>query len=218
MENRLSNTRYMVILAIFSALVLLFGLFPLGVPLGFIRTAAVEITVVHIPVILGAILLGPKAGGVLGFMFGLTSFLNATFFMPNPVTSPLFTPFFDSPLIPSSWWSLVICFLPRILIGVAAGLLFRVLRETVIPESVSLVICGIVGSLVNTALVVTGLYMFFGQSLIQALDLTGVNFMGFVVAIVTLNGLIEIAAAGILALLVGKALLLLKKRGIINLK
>ena len=43
-------------------------------PLGYLRVFALEITFLMVPVTLGAILLGPAAGAVLGGVFGLTSF------------------------------------------------------------------------------------------------------------------------------------------------
>ena len=58
------------------------------IPLGFTRA-----TIIHIPVIIGSIILGPKYGAFLGFIFGLTSLVNNTF---NPtVTSFVFTPFYS---------------------------------------------------------------------------------------------------------------------------
>ena len=45
-------------------------------PLGFIRLPFISATTIHIPVIIGSILLGPKYGAVLGFCFGLTSLVS----------------------------------------------------------------------------------------------------------------------------------------------
>ena len=57
-------------LALFSALILLLNY----TPLGYIRVFALEITLIIIPVTLGAMLLGPADGAILGGVFGLTSF------------------------------------------------------------------------------------------------------------------------------------------------
>lgn len=69
--------------ALFSALIILLAFTPfLGyIPLGFTRA-----TIIHIPVIIGSILLGPKQGAVLGLVFGLTSLVNNTV---NPLPLPL---------------------------------------------------------------------------------------------------------------------------------
>lgn len=73
--DRKSQTLGLVQVALFAALVIILAFTPfLGyIPLGFTRA-----TIIHIPVIIGSILLGPKKGAVLGGVFGLTSFINNT--------------------------------------------------------------------------------------------------------------------------------------------
>ena len=60
-------------------------------------------------VIIAAFILGPLGGGILGFVFGLLSLIVMTIY-PS-ATSFVFTPFYGI----GNGWSLVICFLPRIL-------------------------------------------------------------------------------------------------------
>lgn len=88
-DNR-QNTRSMVQTAIFGAIIIIMAFTPfLGyIPLGFTRA-----TIIHIPVILASLLLGPKKGAALGFLFGLTSFINNT--MNPTITSFVFTPFYN---------------------------------------------------------------------------------------------------------------------------
>ena len=107
------KTLEMVQMALFTALILIMAFTPfLGyVPLGFTRA-----TIIHIPVIIGSIVLGPKRGAVLGGIFGLTSFINNT--MNPTITSFVFTPFYSMGDIKGGWQSIVICFVPRILVGV----------------------------------------------------------------------------------------------------
>ena len=68
--NSLEKTRNMVVTAVFMAIIIIMAFVPfLGyIPLGFMNA-----TIIHIPVIVGAILLGPKSGAFLGLVFGLTS-------------------------------------------------------------------------------------------------------------------------------------------------
>ena len=75
MKNVSSKTVGMVQVALFAALIIIMSVTPmLGyIPLGFTRA-----TIIHVPVILGSILLGPKKGALLGGIFGLTSFINNT--------------------------------------------------------------------------------------------------------------------------------------------
>ena len=123
--NRKTDLRSLTLLALFAAIIVVMANVPfLGyIPLGFMNA-----TTVHIPVIIGACLLGPKAGGMLGFVFGLTSLINNT--LKPLITSFVFTPFYSlDPRFSGGIRSLFICFVPRILIGVFAGLIFNALKE-----------------------------------------------------------------------------------------
>ena len=108
-----THTKDLVLVALFSAVILIMAFTPMigYIPLGFTRA-----TIIHIPVIIGSVILGPKKGAFLGFLFGLTSLINNTI---NPtVTSFAFTPFFSLGNAEPSWLSLIVCFVPRILVGV----------------------------------------------------------------------------------------------------
>ena len=84
------STMSMVQVAIFGAIICIMAFTPfLGyIPLGFTRA-----TIIHVPVIIASLLMGPKKGAALGFVFGLTSFINNT--MNPTVTSFVFTPFYS---------------------------------------------------------------------------------------------------------------------------
>ena len=111
-DNR-RQIRSMVQTAIFGAIIVIMAFTPfLGyIPLGFTRA-----TIIHIPVILASLLLGPKQGAGLGFLFGLTSFINNT--MNPTVASFVFTPFYNLGEFSGGIGSSLICFVPRILVGV----------------------------------------------------------------------------------------------------
>ena len=73
-SKRRASTVKMVQLALLSAIMVVLAVTPLGmINLGFINA-----TTLHIPVIVGAILLGPKAGAFLGGVFGLISLITNT--------------------------------------------------------------------------------------------------------------------------------------------
>ena len=89
MKQATKKTQEMVKLALFAGIIVVLAMTPLGyLPLGVLRP-----TTIHIPVILGSILLGWKKGAALGGLFGLTSLLVNTF-TPNP-TSFVFSPFYS---------------------------------------------------------------------------------------------------------------------------
>ena len=91
--NTVKRTRDMVMMAALVAIMLLMTVVPV---LGYIPLGFMNATIIHIPVIVGAILLGPKKGAVLGLVFGFTSMWKNTALMPN-LTSFVFTPFITMP-------------------------------------------------------------------------------------------------------------------------
>ncbi|MDR2655294.1 MAG: ECF transporter S component [Oscillospiraceae bacterium] len=206
------NVVKLVQLSILVAVEMLLFFTPLGyIPLGFMRA-----TTMHIPVILAAIAFGPAEGAFMGFVFGLTSFLKNT--LEPTITSFVFTPFYSfSADYKGNFWSIFICFAPRILIGVVAACVYRALvpgpaekprKLSMTRSSVALVLAGVAGSLTNTVLVMSGICVFFGKQYASA---TGRNFtqlLSYVVtSVVGVNGVIEAISAGIIILIVGRAIL-----------
>ena len=116
------NTAALAVTAFFAAIIVLMSFTPVGyIPLGVINA-----TIIHIPVILGAIYLGPKCGAFLGFVFGLTSFLKNTF-MPATLSAFVFSPVLAAQQVGASGviFSTIICFVPRILVGVVPYYVYK---------------------------------------------------------------------------------------------
>ena len=101
------KTQYMSIMAMFLAIQIILVV----TPLGYLPIGPISATTMHIPVIIAGIALGKKAGAQLGFVFGLTSVLNATF-RPT-LTSFCFSPFVTiggnclSPLCQGFCWDIL---------------------------------------------------------------------------------------------------------------
>ncbi|MDR0288186.1 MAG: ECF transporter S component [Clostridiales bacterium] len=132
--------------------------------LGSIPVPPISQTTAMIPVIVTAIILGPKAGTLMGAFAGLFSLIVMTF-MPG-VNAPIafvFTPFYSMGEMHGNFWSLVICIIPRILVGTVAGLAFKGLNKSKLPKLAVYSISGALGSLTNTALVLSGIVLFFGD-------------------------------------------------------
>lgn len=200
------KTQTMVMTAAFAALIILLAFTPgLGyIPLGFINA-----TTVHIPVILGAILLGPKYGAFLGGVFGLTSLINNSFINPN-LTSFVFSPFVSGGGIKS----IIICFIPRILVGVVAYFVYagvkKLIKDRKGSVSAALVIGGIAGSLTNTLLVMNGIFVLFGDQWAKAKEIGDAVYMS-ILGVIVGSGIPEAVVAGIITLAAGQAILALKK-------
>ncbi|WP_301592546.1 ECF transporter S component [Mediterraneibacter glycyrrhizinilyticus] len=203
------STMSMVQVAIFGAIICIMAFTPfLGyIPLGFTRA-----TIIHIPVIIASLLMGPKKGGVLGFVFGLTSFINNTI---NPTaTSFVFTPFYSVGEISGGIWSVIICFVPRILVGVVPYFVYKLVLRFVSEDtrkkgvsSVGLVLAGVSGALVNTLLVMNLIFVFYGDAYIKASGEAAALGYTFILSVIGINGVPEAIVAGILTLCIGKVLL-----------
>ncbi len=197
-----TNVRLLTQMALLTALMLVMAFTPLGyIPLPFMNA-----TTMHIPVIIGACLLGPKMGGVLGGLFGITSVVRATI-SPN-LTSFVFTPFYSfSPEFHGSWMSLIVAIVPRILIGVCAGLVFMGLKKLIHNETISLAISGFVGSMVNTIGVMGLIYLLFGEQYAAAGGTDPSLLFGVIMGVVGVNGVPEAIIAAVLTAAVCKAIL-----------
>jgi uncharacterized membrane protein len=122
------NTRRIVISGVLGAIAILLGWTRLGyIP---VPNLAANATIMHIPVIVGAVMEGWLVGTIIGFLFGLSSFALAT------------VPLFKNPLV---------AILPRVVIGIMAYFSYAALRKS--NEYVALVVAAIVGTLTNTILV-----------------------------------------------------------------
>ncbi len=201
----MSKTKGMTQVALFSALIILMAFTPfLGyIPLGFTRA-----TIIHIPVIIGALVLGPKKGAFLGFVFGLTSLINNTM-NPTP-TSFVFTPFYSLGEFSGGIPSLIICFIPRILIGIVPYYVYRFVKKVTKSPKVSalgLVFSGISGALTNTLLVMNLIFLFFREGYASANEVASNAVYGFILSVIGINGVPEAIVAGVLTLLIGKVLL-----------
>ncbi|MCI8491883.1 MULTISPECIES: ECF transporter S component [Anaerotruncus] len=201
MRGHISKAKALTLIGLLAAVEVVLTLTPLGfVPLGVTKA-----TTIHIPVILGAVLLGPAAGAVLGGVFGVLSVLTNTF-QPT-VTSFVFTPFYAlTPDFSGNGWSLVVAIVPRILIGVVSAYVFRVLARFSKGRSAALIGAGIVGSLTNTILVMGGIYLFFGESYAAAKGIAFSALFGVIMGVIGINGVLEAIVAAILTLALGRPL------------
>ena len=119
------KTYELVLTALFTAIIIIMAF----TPLGYIPLVVINATIIHIPVILGALFLGPKKGAFLGFVFGLTSFINNTFKAVTP-SAFVFSPILAANVVGVSgiFKSLYICFVPRILVGIVPYYVYLLVR------------------------------------------------------------------------------------------
>ena len=206
MKTKKHDTRWMVSVALMAAIVIVLA----NTPLGMIQLPIIKATTVHIPVILGAILLGPGAGAILGAVFGICSLVSNT--MAPTLLSFAFSPFLSTTGIPGALKAIWISVGCRILIGVAAGWLWVLFTKIKLNQFIALPIVGFVGSMVNTVTVMGSIYFLFAQQYAEAKEVALTAVFGRVMGTVTASGIPEAIAAAILVLALGKVLVVVFRK------
>ncbi|AZK43563.1 ECF transporter S component [Erysipelothrix piscisicarius] len=184
---------------LFAAIIILLSM----TPLGFIHLGFIKATIVHIPVIIGSIILGPTAGAGLGLIFGINSMINNTL-------SPSILSFAFSPLVPvigttsGSPLALVIALFPRILVGVIP---YYIVESRVIKnDSVRLGLAGFLGSMTNTIFVMGLIYLLFKDAYGSARGIAGIAVTKAILSVIIINGIPEAFVSTIITIPVAKAL------------
>ena len=206
MKTKKHDTRWMVSVALMAAIVIVLA----NTPLGMIQLPIIKATTVHIPVILGAILLGPGAGAILGAVFGICSLVSNT--MAPTLLSFAFSPFLSTTGFPGALKAIWISVGCRILIGVAAGWLWVLFTKIKLNQFIALPIVGFVGSMVNTVTVMGSIYFLFAQQYAEAKEVALTAVFGLVMGTVTASGIPEAIAAAILVLALGKVLVVVFRK------
>lgn len=128
---KLLSTRQITMIGALSGISIFMGISGLGfIPLPFMKA-----TIMHIPVIIGAILEGPIVGGIIGLVFGLFSIYQ------NITTPTLMSPIFMNPII---------AIIPRILIGITSYYIYKFIHNKFNKENIAYGLAAIVGTLTNT--------------------------------------------------------------------
>ncbi|MDF2907243.1 MAG: putative rane protein [Herbinix sp.] len=188
------RTLKMVQLALFTAIILLMAF----TPLGYIKTPGLEITLLVVPVAVGAIILGPTAGAILGGVFGVTSFIQA---FGGPLGAAL--------LGISVIGTFVLCVVTRILMGWLTGLIFKAMNRWDRTKLISHATANLAGALLNTVLFMsTFVLLFYNTDYVQGIvtALGATNPIHFILLFVTVNGLIEALICFVVGTAVSKAI------------
>lgn len=180
----------MVKLAMLVALLMIFCF----TPIGFLKIGIVEITFNMIPVVIGAIVIGPAASAFLGALFGAASFWQC--FGQSTFGTLLFgvNPFF----------TVLICFVPRILAGLLPGLIFRAMTKKK-DNIAAYFVSAAVGSLTNTVLFVGGFCLLFKDTMLGMASDNGLSPLAFIATAFLLNAAVELVANTAIVAAVSKA-------------
>lgn len=206
MKQKKHDTSWMVSVALMAAIVVVLA----NTPLGMIQLPIIKATTVHIPVIIGAILLGPSAGAILGFVFGVCSLISNT--IAPTLLSFAFSPFMSTTGILGAIKAIWVSVGCRTLIGVAAGWLWILFKKVKMNQAIALPVVGFLGSLVNTVTVMASIYLLFAQQYADAKEVAVSAVWGLIMGTITASGVPEAIAAAVLVLALGNILLKVFKK------
>ncbi|MCH1958962.1 ECF transporter S component [Romboutsia hominis] len=184
------NVRKMAIIGVLSAVSIMMSMIP---GIGYIPIGPTNATIMHVPVIIGSIIEGPIVGATVGFIFGLTSLIKA-------LTQPTITSFaFINPLV---------SILPRVLIGILAYYIYEFTMKLTKKASISGLLAGGLGSIINTAGVLGMIYILYGARFAEVSGASASTAGTFIFTLAATNGIPE---AIIGALVVSPVIMALKK-------
>ncbi|MGX7025403.1 ECF transporter S component [Vagococcus hydrophili] len=185
MKNK-SKAYRLTIRGILIAIIIVQSMVPF---LGFIPLFVTSLTIIHITVIVASVTLGTKDGMLIGLIWGLLTMFRA-WTMP---TTPIDTLIFTNPIV-----SVV----PRILVGVVAGLLFSFIYKKTKKVSLSTIIASGAASLTNTVLVLGLMGIIYTAPVAQAYQTTSKGLWTVLLTIVGTNGIPEMIAAMVITPLI----------------
>jgi uncharacterized membrane protein len=194
--NRSNHTRTarLTTLALLAALVVVLQTVASG-----IKAGPVPITLTLVPIVIGAILMGPKAGALLGGVFGAVTLI-AGIIGADAFTFMLWQ---ASPV-----WTAVVCFGKAILCGLAAGLIYRALEK---KHTLGCIVAALAAPVVNTGVFALAMLTVFRPILTQIAGGTNAIYFLFIVMI-GVNFLVEFAVNAVLSAGIARIALVVSKQ------
>lgn len=191
----------MATLAMLSGVLIVMGM----TGIGFIPLPVIKATTMHIPVIIGAVILGPTAGAVLGGVFGLCSiYANTT--APG-LLSFAFSPFMTTEGFVGALKAIWIALGCRILFGLLAGYLWQLLKKLKLQDIYALPVTAAVSTVCHTLFVMGSIYVLLAEQYAAAKNVAFSAVFGLIMGTVTASGIPEAIAAAVLVTVICKALL-----------
>lgn len=182
--NRRQSIQRITRLGILMGLIILMTFIP---NIGYIQTGLFSITTIHIPVLIGAALMGPIGGLVLGLTWGLTSYFYAL------TLGTIEAMIFLNPMV-----SIV----PRVLVGLIVSYTTLALDKVNVKEVLKYGLVAGIGTLSNTVLVLSSIFIFASEGVLSFNQ----AFSTIITIIISTNGLLELFAAVIIVPAVVKAI------------
>lgn len=194
-EHNLSNPRYLAQLALFIAIILVMKILHLtSIPVG-----PLNMTLTMVPIAIGAMLLGPKAGAIFGFVYGCTSLYDAI--SGQSAMTAFFFQF-------SPFLTILLCVGTRTLVGALTGWIFNLVKKVDPTNTICYFVGGLAAPVLNTLFFMSFIMLVFYntdfvQNLVNTLGATGP--VALTVMMVGVQGLVEAGTGLVVGGAVAKA-------------
>ncbi|AKA72289.1 ECF transporter S component [Clostridium scatologenes] len=185
------STRQLAVIGMLSSISIILGV----TGLGFIPVPPVKATIMHVPVIIGAILEGPVVGAMVGLIFGIFSVVQSII-EPTPVSFVFMNP--------------LVSVLPRVLIGLTSYYVYKIVKLK--SKSLGIAVGAAVGTLTNTIGVLGMIYLIYLGPYAKALNLSLSTAKKGIIAVAVTNGIPEIILSMIIVVSVVTAVNKIKHR------
>ncbi len=179
-----TNLQKKTLTSLFIAIVILQSLIPW---IGYIPIGPANVTIIHITVIAGGVILGPSVGAGIGFVWGALSLYH------NMVSPTILSAIFLNPLV---------SILPRVCVGFLSGLVYKILDKR-LSKFVNRVLVGVLGTITNTSLVIIMTALFASKAYAAALGIQESAVLETFVATLGLNFVLEVIVAGMVVPVIG---------------
>ena len=157
-----------------------YGIIPLG-PL--------NVTTLHVPTLIGAIVEGPKVGAFVGFIFGCYS-------LWQNITAPnILSPLFINPII---------SVLPRVLFPILAYLVYLVLWK--VPQGPRIIVTAFMGTIFHTIMVMGLIFLLYADMFALKMNLSPDQVLGSILFLSATHGIPEAVFAAVIVTPVAMAL------------
>ena len=187
-----SKTRRLVLIGALGGISIFLGVSGLGL----IRLPIFSLTIMHIPVIIGALLEGPVVGISVGLIFGLFS-------MYQNITAPGLTSFI--------FWNPIVALIPRMLIGIVAYYSFKLFKSKIKNTGVCAGIAAVLGTLTNTIGVLGLTYILYLDQYAQAREISREAVAGTLLTVGLTNGIPEAIVSALITSPIVVTMLKLKR-------
>jgi len=177
--------RELTIIGLLAGITIALGLSGYGIiPLG-----PLNVTTLHVPTLIGAIVEGPKVGAFVGFIFGCYS-------LWQNLTAPnILSPLFINPII---------SVLPRVLFPVLAYLVYLLLWK--VSQGPRIIVAAFMGTVFHTIMVMGLIFLLYADMFAVKMNLSPDQVLGSIVFLSVTHGIPEAIFAGVIVTPVAMAL------------